>query len=790
MHQVTIADVKTRLRVLTSPQSSQDRMLVESAQSIIETRNVNNVRIFIEKCSKKNQIPMYVCCEMLDSIIPIATKSEIHSIGDYMVENYISKVRSASEYTPVFKSRITRWQNKLKSPIDRDDFSINIPSSVAISSTPAPKQDDIPEENIQEAIASYTKMLDKCRMYAECDRVLNNYNNISKRFNLDKVFIENSHRSVSDIVLDLCEKIDTYSIGNDIKFCTVIETAWYGFETYSIPYTKSDILETAVDYFMFKPDGIKACKSVLETTIFFDKKKDMKNVDILMEEEPEDDQPADIDQIIMQTASTHKFAVTESTDFNTIFNNFKKTELRLDDDKPQNKIKYLLSILYRKDVNSIVDGTPDILKWFRMFFIVGTCAVPVIGPILAGVEFIADKFIEIYNDRNELPKMIKCFNNEIKVSKARLADEEDKEKREKLEKYIKSLEDAKSKLMSYYDKLLSDKEREENNIYDDEDFNIDDFLENNIITKLSHTIESLIEVSDAITPKAIRELMGKLNENDLSIVSKVIATNPDAFYREDAITGLIKTINDTRSGKIQYESTMDRSLKLSALSNALYILENTNKNPKYTLGNIDEAIEDFNILAEAYSAIAIMIDTYSDQGTMLEASFTNKLNVAMMKLRNSFTKMSDAERRVSRNLDMGMSGFKKGIERALTTDNREAVIKGSILPSFSKIVKLCLVNAGLIALQQPVLAVIVAIGYFACSAKFKAKERQMVIDEIEIELEMCEKYIQIAESKNDMKALRQLLTTKKELQRQLQRIKYKMSVDFGQKYYSASAPKD
>ena len=256
----------------------------------------------------------------------------------------------------------------------------------------------------------------------------------------------------------------------------------------------------------------------------------------------------------MQTASTHKSAVTESTDFNTIFNNFKKTELQLDDDKPQNKIKYLLSILYRKDVNSIVDGTPDILKWFRMFFIIGTCAVPVIGPILAGVEFIADKFIEIYNDRNELPKMIKCFNNEIKVSKARLANEEDKEKREKLEKYIKSLEDAKSKLTSYYDKLLSDKEREENNIYDDEDFNIDDFLENNIITNLSHTIESLIEVADTITPKAIRELMGKLNENDLSIVSKVIAANPDAFYREDAITGLIKTINDTRSGKIQYES--------------------------------------------------------------------------------------------------------------------------------------------------------------------------------------------------------------------------------------------
>ena len=287
--------------------------------------------------------------------------------------------------------------------------------------------------------------------------------------------------------------------------------------------------------------------------------------------------------------------------------------------------------------------------------------------------------------------------------------------------------------------------------------------------------------------------MGKINENDLSIVAKVINEYPDEFYRENAIDGIIKRMNDIRVGRIQYESNIDKSIKLSALSNALYILENGRNTISYKLfnyDNLDRVLDNFNIFVEAYSAISILIDTYNSQGNILEASVTNKLNVAMMKLRNSFTKMGDAERRLSRNLDMGMSGFKKGIERALTTDNREAVIKGSILPSFSKIVKLCLVNAGLIALHQPLIAVIVTLGYFACSAKFKAKERQMVIDEIEIELEMCEKYIQIAESKNDMKALRQLLTTKKELQRQLQRVKYKMQVDFGQKYYSAEAPND
>ena len=72
------------------------------------------------------------------------------------------------------------------------------------------------------------------------------------------------------------------------------------------------------------------------------------------------------------------------------------------------------------------------------------------------------------------------------------------------------------------------------------------------------------------------------------------------------------------------------------------------------------------------------------------------------------------------------------------------------------------------------------------SSKLKAKERQMIIDEIEIELKMCEKYLEIAERKNDMKATRQLLMIQRDLQRQLQRIKYKMKVELGQKYFDSS----
>ena len=145
--------------------------------------------------------------------------------------------------------------------------------------------------------------------------------------------------------------------------------------------------------------------------------------------------------------------------------------------------------------------------------------------------------------------------------------------------------------------------------------------------------------------------------------------------------------------------------------------------------------------------------------------------------------MSDKEKSISKSIDVGLNNLSKSAERSLTNDNRESVIKGSILPSASKIIKLGIVNAGLLAFGQPIAAVIATLGYLGCSAKYKNKERQMLIDELEIELEMCEKYISLAEQKNDMKALKDLLSTKRELQRQLQRIKYKMHVELGKKYY-------
>ena len=789
MNTITIADVNARLCGLRYDTNANVNTLNESMRVALESTRVEDVKRHIHNFSNyTNQVPFYSFIKLFESMVEKGSCSDIISMGNYIAENVVPKVRDAKSTNSLLKGRLTRMMHKVTNPI-KDAFADALNAfkiTPPISSTSTTNKDDAVAE-------AFITMLNKSTVMLHCDRVLENYNNISKRFNLDRLFVEDSrYVSPGDIVIELCNKIDTYDMPTAIKFNTVIESAWYGFEHYHIPYKKSDILEAAVDYFLFKPDGFDACKTILESTLFFDKGEDMGNIDILTEEEPEQD--ASIDDVIRSEYSTSK-AIKEDTSFRALFNKFKKEELPKDD-KPQNKLKKLINMLYTKDIDSIINDTPDLLQWIRRFFILGTCAIPMIGPVLAAIGFLVDKFITMRNERDQVSKMIKCFTNEIKASKNKLKSTNDSQEKQKLEKYIKSLEDGKSKLTTYYNELLTDKEQEEEwdkeNTGDSDDFDLDfddDFSdlfdEGAIFSDIFRSIKTIASVRErnVITEKSMFDLIANAGDEDIVSIAKAAADYPNLFFKDSVSRSI-----DNEIQKIKFGGSIPlaESIRLNSLVSAMYKLQNSTNYENKSIESIYEAANEVIALADLHSGISIMIDTYSSRNTMLEGSFTNTLKVASMKLRNAMTKMSDKERSISRSIDIGMNSFKKSIENSLTNDNREAVVKGSILPSFSKIIKLCIVNAGLLAADLPVVAIIGTLGYIAINGKFKHRERQMVIDEIEIELKICDKYIEIAEQKNDMKALKQLLTTKRELERQLQRIKYKMQVKFGQKYYDAN----
>ena len=155
----------------------------------------------------------------------------------------------------------------------------------------------------------------------------------------------------------------------------------------------------------------------------------------------------------------------------------------------------------------------------------------------------------------------------------------------------------------------------------------------------------------------------------------------------------------------------------------------------------------------------------------------NNIKLYLEGLKSKMKNMSQKEKEMSRNLDNWFRRFSKSLHDAMISDRREAIIKGSVIPSFSKCIKIAIGLAGLgIVTGSPVVPILTAFAGFAVSKDLTKKERILMLDEIETELEVLEKEIAMAESKNQMKKYRALLTYKKDLQRQYQRIKYNVRV--------------
>jgi len=154
------------------------------------------------------------------------------------------------------------------------------------------------------------------------------------------------------------------------------------------------------------------------------------------------------------------------------------------------------------------------------------------------------------------------------------------------------------------------------------------------------------------------------------------------------------------------------------------------------------------------------------------------IKLALLGLKKKFSNMSQKEKELSKNVDSAFKRLVQSFKNALVSDSREAIIKGSVIPSFSKCLKIGIpaaigISKGII---NPGVAAIVALGSFALSKHITKKERILLLDQIETELEVVEKEIQIAEREENMKKYKALLQYKKNLQRQYQRIRYNVKI--------------
>ena len=156
-------------------------------------------------------------------------------------------------------------------------------------------------------------------------------------------------------------------------------------------------------------------------------------------------------------------------------------------------------------------------------------------------------------------------------------------------------------------------------------------------------------------------------------------------------------------------------------------------------------------------------------------AITTNLGLAIEAMKKGVQNLSTKEKEISRNIDSSLAYFKRGIEKSLTTNRREAIIKGSIIPSFSKSIKLAIAGGVAFAIN-PIVGAIGCIGALACSKALTEKERKLLLDEIDIELQVVNREIENTNSDTSSAKYRQLITYKKQLMRESQRIRYRIKV--------------
>ena len=497
----------------------------------------------------------------------------------------------------------------------------------------------------------------------------------------------------------------------------------------------------------------------------------------------------------------------EDSDFKKILNDYKVSN---DADKP-NKLMALVRKLYSLSPENIIDGTPSLLKYVRGILVIGGFAI---NPVIGVIAFIADQVTKAHMNKEEAYQMREAFKNEIRSTQKKIDNTKSATTRENLEKYNESLLAAYKKIDEYYESTLTDKELDAKyDAADDDDINtigggefgdaeldafekmfgddfdmddefgdlddMDGFEESGkFVVLMGHLIDAYNEggCEEKSFDQHKCKKMIRMNPSIVGDLAKVSDKYPQIISKHD----LANAIDDVRSD-IQIGAVRINMIERYELNNTYDEIMRSRDTIIETTDIFQEA-KRFAAGIEISKALNEIYSTCTYYSPLTEASFTNSLKLAGEKLKKGIQKAADADKTISKNIDSSMSAFTRAAERAMTNDRRDAIIKGSVIPSASKVIKGAIMAGAAWLVLGPAVAVIGVLGYLGVSKKLNDKQRKALIDEIEIELKMCQKYIDLAESKNDLKALKKLYTIQRELEKQRGRIKYRIAQK-GERYH-------
>jgi hypothetical protein len=675
------------------------------------------------------------------------------------------------------------------------------------------------EEAKQEAY--FDKFIAVASVNEQCDRVLHNHSKLTKRFNLEDMVAKCplNQQSLRECVYNISELIDSYDIPFGIKYNIALENIMYLMHKNCIPVDNSLVVEAVTDYFLMgeiNDDKLTDMKFIIENSKFFSD-DDLEPVKYLTMTEQEEQ--AFIEAV--ENEDRISPVITENKHMHDMFLKWKRKHVQTKEQKNKAdrlKIKKIIHDFkrsHKKDINkfkdaasrifvqrpeAIVQELPDIFNFVRLGIVIGAFAIK---PILGVLVLVTGAFAKMKISREQMDKVIDQYSKERDKYK-KLADEaEDEKKKEKYtalyKQYKADTDTLELKAQDLYTNEENDKRLEEKwakemensageeDLLGDFDFDFDDFdFEESVkyTTRLSALYEQFA-LTKAEIMNTLRNNISVVSTDDIYNITEAVKLCNDIFDCPRYINILESELNNSKSNDYAYSRSAAIKQCIKDIEAIKYdnLLETVQEDSDVkTMYDILKCKHD--IMTDTLSVLTGYKNSYINEGKENSGmSFTSKLKIASENLRRFAHKAKDKDKQLSMKLDSELNRTAKAAKRAMISDSRESIIRGSFLPSASKCIHIALAS-GAAFLINPVLAVIGVIGYIGCSKSLTAKERNLILDDIDIEIKMCDKYLKIAEDKDDLTAVREIMKTKRDLERQRARILYnKNYIIKGKKQY-------
>lgn len=634
----------------------------------------------------------------------------------------ITKVRDANQFKNYLQRKMAlhkgRVKNKVSNIVDKVHNDIKNGAKTAASNiaSAVPGNSGDGEQAAHETLNMMYKVACENVTY---DRIIKNYEKIGKRFDIDKIVIEKVFTK-DDAVREtarICKLIDTYNMSSINKFKVATENYLFVLSKNACPYNTVDIVEAAADYFLLNSDDKELYSVALESTL-----NDMANYNPFGS--------SDISKIVDKINKPKETDLDEVIDFNT--------------NRMDAYIAQFKHVPTHTEFVKMIETLPNVVG---------------MKTYINHMDIIFDTLNMINDDTTQY------FITLLKFNEALLSCYEGKDKVDLIKSLLAIYEQYANKI----DKDIVDRMR----LLVD---NINESVDESLITlpaKIDMLLESLESLAEKDANNLIEESFDRFSLNDIDGITQLTKLDPSVIKPSGYQTVLKDTLRTAR--RKQYKTFEDYE-KIDCIKDNLNKLKDIDDSSDEDM-SLDEAIISTKVKEACVNSL---YDFTKYPTTLKEMNIVNTIAMASEKVKAKLSDVSADVSNLSRQFDAQMDQLKGVVNtKDLESENREAVIAGNILPKASRIIKLA-ITAGVGYFINPAISVIVVLGYLGMSLDAQSKERRKVLEEIELELEMTNRYLKKAEDDGSLEKQRELLKIKKKLESQKARLMYNMAFKHGE----------